>query len=262
MVDIGERLRDAREKKSLTIDQAQKQTRIHSTVLAALEEGRCDDLLTPTYVRSFLKKYAEFLGLDPKKFLKDYSAFHPETDSRKPEMPGEKEAVDLSGFIYALKSVLVIVAILALAAFLGKKTVDYLKGRRPPKPAAQAVVKAKKMYAAPSTAARRKVSPKAAAAAPKETAVPASSIPKKTALNLVVRVKQTVLIQLKKDGILIFKRVLTKGMVESFTADESFNIFTAKAEATELTLNGKPLGPIGKGVVKDIEITRRGVKIR
>ena len=58
MISVGERLKKARENKSLTIDQIRKQTRIHSDVLIALEEGRCNEILDPTYVKSFLKKYA------------------------------------------------------------------------------------------------------------------------------------------------------------------------------------------------------------
>ncbi len=41
---IGEILKQAREKRSISIDQVQKETRIHSTVLRALEEGRCQVL--------------------------------------------------------------------------------------------------------------------------------------------------------------------------------------------------------------------------
>ena len=53
MITIGESLKKAREAKNITIAQAQKQTSIHSTVITALEEGRCDEILTPTYVKSF-----------------------------------------------------------------------------------------------------------------------------------------------------------------------------------------------------------------
>ena len=63
-VSVGKRLREAREKKSLTIEQVQKQTKIHSTVLIGLEEGRPSDTLTDTYIRSFLKKYAQFLSIN------------------------------------------------------------------------------------------------------------------------------------------------------------------------------------------------------
>ena len=74
MAGLGEKLRQAREKRGLTLEQVQKQTLMHSTVIAALEDGKCDDILTPTYVRSFLKKYSSFLGLDPKEILSEYSA--------------------------------------------------------------------------------------------------------------------------------------------------------------------------------------------
>ena len=259
MVDIGERLRGAREKKSLTIDQTQKQTRIHSTVLAALEEGRCDELLTPTYVKSFLKKYAEFLGLDSKKFLKDYSLLHPGTNSRELEMPGTKEAVDLSGLAYVLKSVFVAAAILFLIVFMGKKTVDYLKPKRPLKPA-QASLSRQKAVSVKAAALR--AAPQKTIAARTGTVVLQGAIPKKTMLNLVIKVKQPVLVRLKRDGNLMFEHVLLKGAVESFTAEDSINIFIAKAEAVELTLNGKQLGSLGKGVIRDFEITRKGVRIR
>ena len=56
---IGDKLRKSRENKLLTIDQVHKKTRIYSQVLSALEDGRCDELLNSTYVRSFLKKYKE-----------------------------------------------------------------------------------------------------------------------------------------------------------------------------------------------------------
>ena len=259
MADIGERLKSAREKKSLTIDQARKQTRIHSTVLTALEEGRCDDLLTPTYVRSFLKIYAEFLGLDSKIFLKDYSLLHPGTNNRGLEMPGTKDAVDLSGLVYVLKSVLVAAVILILILLLGKKTVDYLKPKRPLKPARAPLSRQK---AVSVKAAALRAAPQKTIAAPKGTVVPQEGIPKKATLNLEIKVKQPVLVRLKRDGSLMFERVLPKGAVESFTAEDNINIFIAKAEAVELTLNGKQLSSLGNGVIRDLEITRRGVRVR
>ena len=45
-------------------------------------------------------------------------------------------------------------------------------------------------------------------------------------------------------------------------ADEVIDIYVAKAEAVELILNGKPLAVPGKGVIKDLEISRKGVKVK
>jgi len=81
-------------------------------------------------------------------------------------------------------------------------------------------------------------------------------------LELTIKVRQAVLVQLKKDGVLIFKRVLPKGTTESFTADDNISLYIAKAEALELVLNGKSIGPPGKGVIKNLEITRKGIRIK
>src|SRR3989338_3940960 len=111
MANIGERLKEAREKKSLTIEQAQKQTHIHSAVLIALEEGKCDEMLTQTYVKSFLKKYSTFLGLDPKEIINAYSALHPELESRAVNVPSPEPKVpqDLSIYLNAARYVLVVI---------------------------------------------------------------------------------------------------------------------------------------------------------
>ena len=87
-------------------------------------------------------------------------------------------------------------------------------------------------------------------------------ISKTTPLKLLISVNQTVLVKVKTDGSLLFSHVLTRGSVESFTAKDRINIYVAKGEAVELFLNGKSLGSPGRGPVKDIEITRSGLKIK
>jgi len=66
----------------------------------------------------------------------------------------------------------------------------------------------------------------------------------------------------KKDGVVLFNRVLAKGLVESFTADDKIEIYVAKAEAIELVLDGKSLGSPGKGVIKNLEVTKKGIRIK
>jgi len=87
-------------------------------------------------------------------------------------------------------------------------------------------------------------------------------IPKKDPIKLSIRIKQPVRIQLKKDGVLLFDRVMPKDMLETFTADSRINIFVAKAESIEITVNGRSFGSPGRGVLKDLEITRSGIRVR
>lgn len=272
MVRLGEALKDAREKKSVTIDQVQKQTRIHSAVLKALEEGRCDSILTPTYVKSFLKKYAEYLGLDARQLLAEYSKLHPASSAQKSSLclTGKTDVsapVDFSKYFPVIKRVAIPVIVIALAIFIGSKAINGLKHRPGPRPepmaniARSASAPSKKKGPSPVPVTSKKESaPKEQAIAKASTA--ASPIPKTTPLKLIVSVKQTVLVKVRTDGDLLFSRVLTRGSVESFTAKERFNVYVAKGEAVELFLNGRSLGSPGKGPVKDMEITRSGLKIK
>ena len=117
-VDIGDRLRQAREKKGLTIEQAQKQTRIHSTVLSALEDGRCDDILTPNYVKSFLKEYSNYLGFDHRAIVSEYLAIHPELKTRGMNFninkADQKSSADLSKIIRIVRSAILFLIIISL----------------------------------------------------------------------------------------------------------------------------------------------------
>ncbi|MCA9986523.1 MAG: DUF4115 domain-containing protein [Anaerolineales bacterium] len=83
MDELGEILREAREAKGLTLEQAFAETRISQRFLAAMEAGDYDELPTPVHVRGYLRNYARFLSLDPAPLLERY-----ENSTRKrPPLP-------------------------------------------------------------------------------------------------------------------------------------------------------------------------------
>lgn len=63
--EVGQMLKEAREGLGLSLDDVGQRTRISSRHLMALEEGNEADLPETFYVRGFLKKYAEVVGLSP-----------------------------------------------------------------------------------------------------------------------------------------------------------------------------------------------------
>lgn len=73
MSEIGEKLRNARIEHGYTIDDLQKKTKIQKRYLAAIEEGKFDQLPGDFYVRAFVKQYADSVGLDSTALLKEYS---------------------------------------------------------------------------------------------------------------------------------------------------------------------------------------------
>jgi hypothetical protein len=72
--DIGTTLRDARTRQGLDFPELEELTKIRPKYLRALEDERFDILPAPTYVRGFLRSYAEALGLEPQPFVDEYNS--------------------------------------------------------------------------------------------------------------------------------------------------------------------------------------------
>ncbi len=74
MFDIGSSLRDARERQGLDFPELEQLTKIRPKYLRALEDERFDILPAPTYVKGFLRSYAEALGLDGQPFVDEFNS--------------------------------------------------------------------------------------------------------------------------------------------------------------------------------------------
>jgi hypothetical protein len=72
--DIGSSLREARTRQGLDFPELEERTKIRPKYLRALEDERFDVLPAPTYVRGFLRSYAEALGLDGQPFVDEYNS--------------------------------------------------------------------------------------------------------------------------------------------------------------------------------------------
>jgi cytoskeleton protein RodZ len=72
ILGIGERLRNAREARGLSLDDVEAATRIRRRYLEALEDEAFDRLPGPAYVRGFLNAYASHLGLPPEEIASMY----------------------------------------------------------------------------------------------------------------------------------------------------------------------------------------------
>ena len=74
MFDIGSSLREARLRQELDFPELEERTKIRPKYLRALEDERFDILPAPTYVRGFLRSYADALGLDGQPFVDEYNS--------------------------------------------------------------------------------------------------------------------------------------------------------------------------------------------
>ncbi|SDC60964.1 protein RodZ, contains Xre-like HTH and DUF4115 domains [Terribacillus halophilus] len=68
-MDIGAKLREARESKGMTLEDVQQRTKIQKRYLKAIEENNHSVMPGEFYTRAFIKEYAQTVGLDPDEVL-------------------------------------------------------------------------------------------------------------------------------------------------------------------------------------------------
>lgn len=126
-MEIGERLKEAREEKNLSLESLQETTKIQKRYLEAIEQGNFKILPGTFYARAFIKEYAAAVGLDPNELLEEYKADVPQPEeertpqyshiqrSRKDNNPAKSTAV--FSFIPTVIVVLLVIGIVFVVWF-------------------------------------------------------------------------------------------------------------------------------------------------
>ncbi len=74
MFEIGNSLREARSRRGIDFAQAELGTKIRGKYLRALEDEQFELLPAQTYVKGFLRTYAEYLGLDGQLYVDEFNS--------------------------------------------------------------------------------------------------------------------------------------------------------------------------------------------
>src|SRR5699024_5228144 len=129
-MQIGERLKEAREEKGLSLEDIQQKTKIQNRYLQAIEEDNLDDLPGKFYARAFIKEYALAVGLDPTELLEgfDEEKIQPQTEDNTPyarmsrsNEPKEAKGASFLSFLPTVIVVILIVVIIFVAITLYQK---------------------------------------------------------------------------------------------------------------------------------------------
>ncbi len=83
MPPIGETLREARMRQKLDIADVEERTKIRAKYLRALENEEWSSLPGPTFVKTFLRTYAEVVGVDPHLLVEEYRSQHERPEERR-----------------------------------------------------------------------------------------------------------------------------------------------------------------------------------
>jgi hypothetical protein len=140
---IGGSLREARERQGLELTEAEAATKIRAKYLRALEEERFDLLPAQTYVKGFLRSYADSLGLDGQLYVDEFNSRFASGDDDLPTVtrprrprPASGRQVETTVVLVALAGIAAVTALVIVAWKWGGSPSERPALVRPPAPSA------------------------------------------------------------------------------------------------------------------------------
>jgi cytoskeleton protein RodZ len=82
--DIGSSLREARTRQGLDFNEMEYRTKVRAKYLRALEAEQFDQLPGHTYIKGFLRTYADSLGLDGQLYVDEYNSRYVTGEDEQP----------------------------------------------------------------------------------------------------------------------------------------------------------------------------------
>ena len=151
MFEIGNSLREARERKGLAYPEIESATKIRAKYIRALEEEDFTAIPGDAYIRGFLRTYADYLGLDPDVYVDEYASRFltswrdelPERPKRRRIRPRER-TLERRSLVLVLAGIALVTALVFVAWRYGGSD-----GSAPPAVGTQGTTQARKQAAPP-----------------------------------------------------------------------------------------------------------------
>lgn len=84
MKEVGETLREAREEHGVSIEEASSDLKLRPSQIQNIEEGNLKAFKDVFYLKSFIRSYAKYLGLDEEKIMDEVNEYFFEATSKIP----------------------------------------------------------------------------------------------------------------------------------------------------------------------------------
>jgi len=248
---IGEQLRQERLRQGLSLDELAQRTRISLRSLESIEADAFDRLPGLIFARNFVRLYATELKLDPEALL----ASLPRVDVEAAPLPNPPARSGRSTWDPRLTAALASVLWLVTASAAGTGAWYYWNHY------------ARHSLTTVSAAPAPKASPPAVQTAAQ---VPASlsntthetlpaNFDSSRPVQVILTAHEATWVQVSADGRTAFVGMLHPNDTRSIAADDQVKILTGNAGGLDISLNGKPLDPIGPvGQVRTVRLTAEG----
>jgi cytoskeletal protein RodZ len=254
MSDFGGKLRQARERRGVSLRQIATSTKISVGALEALERNDVSKLPGGIFSRAFVRSYAIEVGLDPEETVREFlERFQgqpsPATVASRKRATEEESSFDSQQRIAGVLLKLIIISVPLIGVIL------YFTLRS--RPAADLSPASTEQAPPPgaSTPARDTDPPsRSTAAPPAQPTAPAAAEP--ATIRLELHPTTACWISLTVDGRRIFSRVMEAGERQAYDVREAAVIEVGDAGAFAYTINGRPGRPLGAaGQVRTARIT-------
>ena len=252
---FGQMLRDARERRGVSLRQIANATKISVAVLDALERNDISKLPGGIFGRAFVRSYAVEVGLDPEATIQAFIAQfpndsvvagHPTSNQVEDNVAVESDRRTAGTFLWLAAIAVPIAGALLYFATLGRRAPE-------PAPPPAAVV-------APATAPARATEPVArpltepafapaatpAAAARAVDAQPAALAASGDQLTVEISAKRPCWVSATVDGKKAIERLLQAGEQQTVTVRREMVLTAGDASAIALQFNGAAGRPLGK----------------
>jgi helix-turn-helix protein len=124
--EIGNSLREARLRQQLDFPEIELATKIRAKYLRALEDEQFEILPAQTYVKGFLRSYAEYLGLDGQLYVDEFNSRFVVGEEDAPPRPRRSAPQQSRGV--QVQSRVVLLTILGIAAVTALVIVAWTRG--------------------------------------------------------------------------------------------------------------------------------------
>lgn len=123
MFEIGSSLREARLRQRLEFHEVEQAIKIRGKYLKALEDEQFETLPAPTYVKGFLRSYADHLGLEGQLYVDEFNSRYLASDEdwarprarRTAAQPRAERRIERNGVVLALAGIAVVTALVIAA---------------------------------------------------------------------------------------------------------------------------------------------------
>jgi cytoskeletal protein RodZ len=271
---LGRYLRESRESRELTLEQAVQALRIRPHILEAFERGEFDVADSPVRVRGMLRNYAQFLGLEEDRILQYYEASQQEPKrrkrSRKPEAepraprritdtPPALPAVKIQPqrnyqWGSALRNLLMGVFAVVAVAFVVYVIIQMMLRPEEPDPVALGLV------ATADGTITATYTPTWTPLPPTMTLPAGSGAVGISGIDVTVEITQRTWIRVEVDGTETFAGIREPGERSLYEGNSRVLLTIANAAGVDITFNGTSLPPYGaRGQQVQLEFTAAGV---